>query len=401
MKTLYLDCGMGAAGDMLTAALLELLPDPDGFVDELNALGIPGVQYRREMSVKCGITGTHMSVTVNGVEESDHSHAHHHDHGDGHSHSSLAHITSIIDSLLVSDKVKEDAKAVYGLLAQAEATVHKTTINEIHFHEVGTLDAVADIVAGCMLMDTIKPDQVIASPVHVGNGQVRCAHGILPVPAPATALLLEKIPFYTGTIDGELCTPTGAALLSYFADSFGPMPVLTSSRTGYGLGSKDFSAANVLRAFLGEEFQSCAQGESHIAELRCTLDDMTPEAIGSVQELLLEQGALDVVIIPVLMKKNRPGQILCVSCQDNDIDKMTKLLFAQTTTAGVRKLVFDRSTLAYDFSTVSTPYGQIRIKHYFGYGTDKYKPEYEDVAKAAKKHHISFQTVWQEALKNL
>lgn len=221
MKTLYLDCGMGAAGDMLTAALLELLPDPDGFVDELNALGIPGVQYRREASVKCGITGTHMSVTVNGVEESDHAHAHHHDHEHTHEHehtnehehtphqhSSLHRIRHIISGLHLPEAVQHNAKAVYGLIAEAESRAHNVPVTEIHFHEVGTMDAVADVVAVCLLMDRLAPERVIVSPIHVGSGHVHCAHGILPVPAPATAYILQGLPIYGGSVKGELCTPS-------------------------------------------------------------------------------------------------------------------------------------------------------------------------------------------------
>lgn len=233
MKTLYLDCGMGAAGDMLTAALLELLPDPDGFVDELNALGIPGVQYRREASVKCGITGTHMSVTVNGVEESDHAHAHHHDHEHTHEHehtnehehtphqhSSLHRIRHIISGLHLPEAVQHNAKAVYGLIAEAESRAHNVPVTEIHFHEVGTMDAVADVVAVCLLMDRLAPERVIVSPIHVGSGHVHCAHGILPVPAPATAYILQGLPIYGGSVKGELCTPTFQKASVRMSDQF-------------------------------------------------------------------------------------------------------------------------------------------------------------------------------------
>ena len=228
MRRLYLDCGMGAAGDMLAGALLELLPDPEGFVEELNGLGIPGVRFRRESAVKCGITGTHLSVTVNGQEEEsrdhrhehdhehdhghehdhEHSHGHEHDHGHGHSHSGMREIAHIVEGHLnLPQRVREDIMAVYGLIAEAESQVHGVPVSDIHFHEVGTLDAVADITAVCLLMDRLAPDEVIASPVHVGSGQVHCAHGILPVPAPATARFLRAVPIYGGAIQGELCTP--------------------------------------------------------------------------------------------------------------------------------------------------------------------------------------------------
>lgn len=501
MKTLYLECKMGISGDMFFGSLLDLLPEPEKWIENFNSIGIPMVHAKYEKKAKCGVYGTHVSILANemeeqsidvsvqnpfpehthvhehqhsphihvhvhehGIDEHHHSHEHdtdghhhshehdahghhhshehdtvghqhshehntdghhhHHEHGaHGHIHATLSGIEQIIDSLRVSHNVKENAKAVYKLLAAAEASVHNTTIQDIHFHEVGTLDAIADIVGGCMLIEALAPDRIIASPVHVGSGHVHCAHGILPVPAPATAVLLQNIPFYSGQIEGELCTPTGAALLSYFADSFGPMPVLISARTGYGLGTKDFAAANMLRAFLGETWQETSspsvvhptsaafvsdsdtssagtkmQGTPFITELRCTLDDMTPEAIGFVQDLLLEQGALDVVIIPVQMKKNRPGQVLCVTCRKNEEDKIARLLFQHTTTAGIRKLAFERYTLEYNFQTVKTAYGYITLKHYFGYGVEKYKPEYKDVAAAAKSHQISFQTVWQAAI---
>mgnify|MGYP000769902907 CR=1 FL=1 len=209
MKTLYIDCSMGCAGDMLTAALLELLPRPDEFVKRLNGLGIPGVTYRLEQAEKCGITGSRVTVTVNGETEHDHDHHHDHDHEHAHHHHNGMHeIGHIVERLPVSDRVRRDILAVYDGIAQAESHVHGVPVTDIHFHEVGTMDAVADVTAVCLLMEELAPDQVIASPVHVGSGTVRCAHGILPVPAPATAYILRDVPIYGGGIDGELCTPT-------------------------------------------------------------------------------------------------------------------------------------------------------------------------------------------------
>ena len=221
MRTLYLDCGMGAAGDMLTAALLELLPEPDRFVDKLNTIGIPGVEFCKEKTVKCGITGTHISVLVHGEEEGTadhhhvHEHTHEHEHGHHH-HSGMHEIEHIVADLKLPQKVEKDVLAVYGLIAEAESHAHGVPVSDIHFHEVGTMDAVADITAVCLLMNELAPDEVICSPVHVGSGHVECAHGILPVPAPATAFLLQGVPTYGGGIQGELCTPTGAALLKHF-----------------------------------------------------------------------------------------------------------------------------------------------------------------------------------------
>ncbi len=243
MKTLYLDCGMGAAGDMLTAALLELLPDREAFVEEWNALDIPGVRFTAEKCEKCGITGTHMRVTVHGKEE---------ESGPHHHHGSMTDIRDIVSGLPIPTMVKLDILSVYEEIAQAESHVHGVPVEHIHFHEVGTMDAIADVTAVCLLLHRLAPDQIIASPVHVGSGQVRCAHGILPVPAPATAHILRGIPIYGGEIAGELCTPTGAALLKYFTTEFGPMPVMRVSAIGYGMGKKNFPRANCVRAMLGD-----------------------------------------------------------------------------------------------------------------------------------------------------
>lgn len=255
MKTLYLDCGMGAAGDMLAAALLELLPQEGraAFVEELNGLGLPGVEFAAQPSVKCGITGTHMAVRINGQAEGEGGHHHHHEHSHEHHHSGMHDIEHIVGGHLdVPEGVKADILSVYGLIAQAESHAHGVPVTEIHFHEVGTMDAIADVTAVCLLMDRLAPEQVVVSPVHVGCGQVRCAHGILPVPAPATAHILTGAPIYGGKIRGELCTPTGAALLKHFASRFGDMPVMTLQAVGYGMGTEDFEAANCVRAMLGE-----------------------------------------------------------------------------------------------------------------------------------------------------
>lgn len=245
MKKLSFDLSMGAAGDMLTAALLELTPNPTETLAELNALGIPNVEFQAEKQVKQGASGTHIRVTVHGEEEGAHGHHHHH-------HSSMADIAHLIGYLHASDTVKENALAVYNRIAQAESRVHGEPVTEIHFHEVGAMDAVADVAAVCCLLEKLSPDEISATPVHTGYGKVNCAHGILDIPAPATKLLLEGIPTEVGDIEGELCTPTGAALIRQFVSDFGPMPLMTVERMGYGLGQKDFPAANCLRAMLGQ-----------------------------------------------------------------------------------------------------------------------------------------------------
>ena len=411
MRTIYLDCGMGAAGDMLMAALLELCPEKkEEFLGKMNGLGLPGVKVEAEPAVKCGITGTHMNVTVFGEEEEsedvhDHGHAHTHSHeacesiaadglhshvhshdGHGHSHhhhhhSTMAGIASIIDGLDIPAPVKEDMKAVYALIAEAESHAHGMPVDQIHFHEVGTMDAVADIAGVCLLFHELGADQIIASPVHVGSGHVHCAHGILPVPAPATAHILQGIPVYSTQVQGELCTPTGAALLKHFVKEFREMPVMTTSKIGYGMGKKDFERANCVRAFLGDT----AETGDEIAELSCNLDDMTAEAIGFAEEALFEAGALEVYTIPVGMKKSRPGILLTCMCRREDEEKMVELLFRHTTTLGVREHISRRFTLKRREETVETAYGPVRKKISQGHGVARTKLEYEDLAAIAKK----------------
>ena len=439
MRTLYLDCSMGAAGDMLTAALLELLPDPDGFVAELNALGIPGVEFVREPSVKCGITGTHMTVKVNGAEEGeershehthdhahshdhdhvhehvhdhehdhehghihehehehdhdhdhdhDHAHTHGHDHAHAHHHHSGMHdIEHIVAHLHLPKKVEEDVMAVYGLIAEAESHAHGVSVTEIHFHEVGTMDAVADVTAVCLLMERLAPDQVVASPVHVGSGQVKCAHGILPVPAPATAHILRDVPIYGGQIRGELCTPTGAALLKRFVTRFGDMPVMKTEKIGYGMGKKDFPAANCVRAMLGET----AGGVDTVLELSCNVDDMTAEEIGFAVDRLFEAGARDVYTVPIGMKKSRPGTLIRVLCSEHDREAMTALIFRHTTTLGIREAALRRHILERGVETLDTPWGAVRRKDSAGHGVKRSKYEYDDLARIARDKGVSME----------
>lgn len=380
MKTLFIDCGMGAAGDMLAAALLELLPDKESFLQKLNRLGIPGVTVSAERSVKCGITGTHFSVKVGDTEEDEQLHDHH-----GHSHSGLEDIRGVISGLSIPTMVKLDILSVYQEIAEAESHVHGVSVDQIHFHEVGSLDAVADITAVCLLMQELDVDQVIASPVHVGSGTVRCAHGILPVPVPATACLLREVPIYGGSISGELCTPTGAALLKHFVTSFGDMPPMKVTAIGYGMGKKDFPRANCVRVLLGET----ADPAGEVLELSCNLDDMTGEAIGFALERFLEEGALDAFTVPIGMKKSRPGVLLTVLCREADREAMVRLIFQHTTTLGIRESCCKRYTLERRSETVDTPYGTLRRKCSYGYGVRRVKYEYDDLAQAARKNGIS------------
>lgn len=396
MKTIYLDCSMGAAGDMLMAALYELLPEKEAFLEKMNTLGLPGITLSAEPSVKCGITGTHMRVLVHGEGEGAahaHTHGHSHDHSHEHTHAGLHEIEHRISHLALSETVRENVLAVYRSIADAESRVHGVPVDEIHFHEVGSLDALADVTGVCLLFEMLAPEQVLCSPVHVGSGQVRCAHGILPAPAPATARLLEGIPVYGGSIRGELCTPTGAALLRRFVTRFGAMPPMCMEKCGYGMGTKDFEAANCVRAILGQTLASGGQ----ITELACNLDDMTPEDVGFAMERLFEGGALDVYTTPVGMKKNRPGVLLTCMCRQDSVEEMVRLLFLHTTTLGIRASVCDRFTLSRRQYTVQTAQGDVRIKESSGWGVCRRKPEYEDVARIARATGRSLEDVRSES----
>ena len=475
MKTLYIECAMGAAGDMLTAALLELMPDKEAALAKLNAMGIPGVAFEAEPSEKCGITGTHMRVLIHGEEEgampcghthaqedhhehnhahehhhehdhvhehhhehdhhvhthahahvqedahchdSDaHDHAHHHEHGaHHHAHHGMAEIRSLIAGLAVSETVKEKALAVYQSIAEAESKVHGAEVDQIHFHEVGSMDAVADVTAVCLLMELLAPEQVIVSPIHVGSGTVLCAHGRLPVPAPATALILEGMPIYGGSVQGELCTPTGAALLKTFVDSFGPMPPMTVAKTGYGMGTKDFEQANCLRAMLGESFTmngigskmqtaQAAEGENtggrgaagkdtetenpaaregRITEISCNLDDMTGEDIAFAAERILQAGALDVFTESIYMKKGRPAVKLTVLARPEDEERLVGEIFRHTSTIGVRIHTDRRYELARRSEQRKTPLGTIEVKISEGFGVRKEKIEFASLKEIAE-----------------
>ena len=396
MRVLYLDCSMGAAGDMLMAALYELLDDKPAFLDAMRALGLPGIEITAEPAVKCGITGTHMKVLVHGEEELDALHEQEHGHGHEHTHhhTGLHDIEHLLSHLDLPQAVQTDALAVYRLIAGAESKVHGTTVDQIHFHEVGTLDALADVVGVCLLMHLLSAEKVFCSNVHVGCGQVRCAHGILPVPAPATALLLEGVPIYGGAVSGELCTPTGAALLRHFVTEFGTMPAMRLSKTSYGMGTKDFPAANCVRAMLGETNAPAQE----ILELSCNLDDCAGESLGFAMERLFDAGALDVYWTSVGMKKNRPAVLLTCMCRPEDREKMVALLFRHTTTLGVREAVFRRYALARESRTVPTPDGSVRIKVSSGYGVRREKAEFEDLAEIARKTGKSLAEIQKDIL---
>ena len=412
MKTLYLECNMGAAGDMLTAALLDLLPEErrQEFLKVMNA--IPGVQVSVEPAEKCGVRGLHVTVLAHGVEEHshdvpcggagqahvhehehphdhehehdhehahehdhEHAHDHEHDHHHGHHHASLADVRAIVEGLPVPETVKAKAMEVYGLIARAEAHAHGQPVELVHFHEVGALDAVADVTAVCLLMEWLGADRVAASPVNLGGGQVKCAHGVLPVPAPATAWLVRDIPCYGGDVQTELCTPTGAALLRTFASSFGPMPAMTVKA-------------------VGETGESGASDQ--VVELACNLDDMTGETIAYAAGVLLAAGALDVYTEAIQMKKNRPAVKLCCLCRPADAERLSQLMLAHTTSWGVRRCAMERVVQPRECRRVETPYGPVDVKFAPG-AQGKAKAEFDQAAAAAAAAGVPLETVLEAA----
>ena len=387
MKTLYFECAMGAAGDMLTAALYEICDEKEKFLQDMNRL-IPGVTVEAERVTRQGIAGTHMRVHIHGQEEGHEHHHHHH-----HEHRSLADIEAMIGAFPLPEAVRENARSVYARIAEAESLAHGVPAGEVHFHEVGALDAVIDVTGVCYLMHLLAPEAVSASPVAVGSGTVHTAHGLLPVPAPATAHLLTGVPIAAGDIAAELCTPTGAALLRHFAREFGPLPAGTVLRCGYGCGTKDFPRANCLRAFLLETAESSGGPNDAVTELKANIDDMTGEALGFAMERLLEAGALDVSYTPVFMKKNRPGVVLTCLCRSADADRLAAELLRHTTTFGVRRTDCARYALAVHWEERETPAGTVPYKIGVGYGVTKDKPEYEARAALAREKGVPLEDV--------
>lgn len=396
MKTIYLELNMGAAGDMLFAALLELHPDPEGFMARMNALSLPGVHAHARPSVKCGVTGTHVDVHIHGHEEHSHDHhegEHHEHHDHHHDHSALSDIEGLIRALPLDSRALEDAAGVYRIIADAEARAHGVPVDQVHFHEVGALDAVFDIVGVCLLMRELNVEEVVASNVRVGFGMVSCQHGILPVPAPATAhiIMSSGMPIYAGRFEGELLTPTGAALIARFANRFSEMPAMRVSKIGYGMGKKDFPAANCVRAFLGE--RAADERADEVIELACDIDDMTGEALAYAQQALMDAGALDAVLRPVQMKKGRPGVTLTALCAVGDEERIAQIIFKHTSTIGMRKARLARYCLTRTTETLETRFGKVTAKVSKGFGVSKCKIEFEDIKRIALEQNKSIDEI--------
>lgn len=404
MKILYLDLSMGASGDMILAALYGLLSEgkKQEFKDKMNSLKLQGTSLIIENIVKMGVSGYKSRVLINGVEEESldynrqvhHHHGHSHHHEEDHSHHHHEHrklkdINSIVEEFDLSKKVKDDIKRVYGIIARAESKVHNVSVEEIHFHEVGQLDAIMDITAVSLLIEMLKVDKILTSRVTLGSGFVKCAHGILPVPAPATALIIEGMEVAEGDILGELLTPTGAALIAHFSHDFSKLPSMKIKASSFGFGSKDFEKLNALRAYLGETPEE-KENEDKVFLIEANIDDMTGEHFSHIGDDLLKAGALDIWMNQVIMKKGRPGIILSLLVNKEDLDRICGLIFKLTTTIGLRYCEYERKTLDRKVEGVVIDQEEYRVKVSEGYGVKKIKAEADDVYKLKEKSDVSF-----------
>ncbi len=364
---------MGAAGDMLASALVSLFENKDEILFELNSLGLPHTVIEYNTAEQCGITGSKLKIVISGEEEKPEE-EHHHHHG-----RTLAETEEIIKALNISDKVKTDVINIYGIIAEAEGKAHGKPVGEIHFHELGMLDAIADITLTAYLLNRLNAEKIYASPINVGNGTVKCAHGVLPVPAPATANILTGVPYYKSEIQTELCTPTGAAVLKYFTDEFTEKPEMKNVlKIGIGCGTKQLERANILRVFSFE-------GSETVSELSCNIDDITGEEAAFAMERMLDEGALDCFISPIIMKKGRPAYLFTVLCKNSEEEKFASLIFKHTTTIGIRKYTPSRYTLSRELKEESG----VTIKRSDGYGTHREKTEFEDLKRLALEKNIS------------
>jgi uncharacterized protein (TIGR00299 family) protein len=424
MRIAYLECFSGISGDMFLGALLDAGVPFELFQKTVAGLNL-GAELEHSRVHRGGIAATKLDVVVNGQKDlpreefweqqhanshdSEPQHAHDHSH-DQHHGRSLSEILSIIAAAPISEYARRTASEIFLALGAAEATAHNVNVEQVRFHEVGAADAIVDIVCAAVGAEALEVDQFVASPLNVGGGTVACAHGVMPVPAPATLQLLKNMPIYSGDIQKELVTPTGAAIVKVLVSSFGPRPVMTTERIGCGAGARDFPAhANVLRLSVGETQEAVIgtgnSGESdteeeEIAILEANLDDLNPQVIGYIVDLAFAEGALDVFTAPVQMKKNRPGTVLTVLSRPEHEAKLRALLFRESSTLGVRTRHEKRYALPRRHQAVVTPWGEVRMKvaHLNG-AVSQYAPEYEDCRRIAVEHHLPLKIVMQEAIR--
>ena len=430
MRIAYLDCFSGISGDMFLGALIDAGVSPDLLRDTVRALNV-GAELEITKVLRNGISATKVDVVVHGekdlpreefwAREQEHAHGHQHEHHHhtehGHSHVSeethphhhehrgLKEILGIIEAAPIAGTAKKTAVAIFQALGEAEARIHNKDLDSIHFHEVGSVDAIVDIVCAAVGADALAIDEWHCSPLNVGGGVVHCAHGTLPVPAPATVELLKGAPTYSSGIQKELVTPTGAAIVRTLVRKFGDFPSITILGSGYGAGSRDLPGhSNVLRLSLGDSVIVSKRGDAGdgdtITVLEATIDDMTPQVFGFVLEQLLEHGALDAYGLPVQMKKSRPGMLITVLARNEDAQLLAEIIFAETTTIGLRTREERRMTLEREFVTVETQWGNVRIKVARIHGEEtNAMPEFEDCRRIALEHRIALKRVMTEAMR--
>ena len=420
MRIAYLDCFSGVSGDMFLGALLDAGVSPKLLVDTVAALDI-GARIEVSRAVRGGIAATKVDVYCHGEKDlprevyweqggQNRSHAHKHDHDPGdsrHEHAAhehgrgLSEILEVINKAAISKPAKATAIRVFEELGAAEAEIHNTSIEKVHFHEVGAVDAMVDIVCAAVGAEGLRVDEWVCSPLNVGSGTVKCAHGTLPVPAPATLKLLEGAPVFSSGPQVELVTPTGAAIVKTLASRFGSLPAMKPEKSGYGAGSRDFpDHPNVLRLTIGETTAGLHAPSDTVTILEANLDDLSPQVLAYAMERLLEAGALDVFSAPIQMKKNRPGALLTVLAKPEHADKLAKLIFTETTTLGIRHRDERRHTLARRWETVKTSWGDVRIKIASMNGSiSNYAPEYEDCRALAEAHHVPLKVVMEDAMR--
>jgi len=382
-KVLYFDCFAGISGDMTVGALIDLGADEKELLNSLDSLHLHGYRIEIKKALKNGISGTDFNVIIE-EEHSHHSHHHHH-----HSRN-FKDISDIINSSPLDSSVKELSLKIFHEIAAAESKIHAKSIEEVHLHEVGAIDSIVDIVAAAVCLNMIKPDIIISSPLNLGEGTVECAHGVFPVPAPATAEILKGVPVYSSGIKKEMTTPTGAAIIKCIATEFSSFPAMKISSTGYGMGKRNLEVPNVLRAVIGEMDHS----EKKIM-IETNIDDMSGEIFSYIMPKLLDNGALDVFITPVIMKKGRPAHVLSVLCGKDHVNTLEDIIFTETTTFGTRRYDVERTELERSITKVKTSYGEISVKKAYLNGKYlKFSPEYDECADAANKHGVSVREVY-------
>src|SRR5271165_2982124 len=418
MRIAYLDCFSGISGDMFLGALLDAGVPFELFQKTVAELNI-GASLEISHVVRAGIAATKLDVLVNGEKDQPreqfwadhHAQGEPHHSGDTHAtgHRHLSDILRIIESAKISQSAKHTARGIFRALGAAEAKVHNVGIEDIHFHEVGAADAIVDIVCAAVGAEALAVKQFVASPLNVGGGTVACAHGVFPIPAPATLELLQGAPIYSDDLQKELVTPTGAAIVKVLVSSFGSRPMMTTEKVGYGAGARNFSGhSNVLRLSVGETVAAMRHSggadanliEEEIAILEANLDDLNPQLIGYIVDLAFAEGALDVFTTPVMMKKNRPGTVLTVVTRLQPEEKLRALLFRESSTLGIRTRHEKRHALPRHYETVITDWGEVRMKVANLNGTvSQFAPEYEDCRRIAVEHHVPLKAVMQEAMR--